>query len=344
MQNLKSVALDSRSLVYDSLEFNLKGRIPRQLWLLPWAEYHYPEQVRQIRKCFPDDIVIPSPAYGEKPHIEGNPHRSGTYLDEWGCEFVNIQDGIIGEVKYPLLKRWEDVKDLRVPLERLTLDIESVNKFCQSNRDKFILSDTVARPFERLQFLRTSINLYYDIFEQPDGLKELIRKVHAFYIQEMEVWTRTEVDGLAIMDDWGSQKALLISPSVWREMFKPLYKEYVEIAHAKGKKLFMHSDGNILDIVPDLIEIGVDALNSQVFCIGLKNLKSFSGKITFWGEIDRQHLLVNGTKEDIQWAVKELKELLFSRGGVIAQCEFGPGAKPENVFTVFETWDCLSSM
>ena len=67
----------------------------------------------------------------------------------------------------------------------------------------------------------------------------------------------------------------------------------------------------------------------------------FRGKISFWGEIDRQHLLPKGTKEDIKKAVNRVHDNLYSNGGVIAQCEFGPAAKPENVFTVFETWNSI---
>ena len=101
----------------------------------------------------------------------------------------------------------------------------------------------------------------------------------------------------------------------------------------------MHSDGNTLDIYPRMIELGLDAFNTQIFCIGLEQLEKYKGKITFWGEIDRQHLLPDGSTEDIENAVKAVYERLWSDGGCIAQCEFGPGAKPDNVYTVFRTWD-----
>ena len=98
------------------------------------------------------------------------------------------------------------------------------------------------------------------------------------------------------MDDWGSQKSLLINPKQWRKIFKPLYKEYIDLAHQAGKKIFMHSDGYIFDIYGDLIELGLDAINSQLFIMDIEEIgKHFGGQITFWGEIDRQHLLPHGT-------------------------------------------------
>ena len=103
----------------------------------------------------------------------------------------------------------------------------------------------------------------------------------------------------------------------------------------------MHSDGYTLDIYPRMIELGLDAFNTQIFCMGLDKLEQFKGKITFWGEIDRQHLLPEGTTQDIEKAVKEVYSRLWCDGGCIAQCEFGAGAKPENVYAVYQTWASL---
>ena len=143
------------------------------------------------------------------------------------------------------------------------------------------------------------------------------------------------------MDDWGAQRSLLIPPEMWKQYFLPLYRDYIDIAHRHGKKAFMHSDGYILDILPDLIDAGLDAVNSQLFCMGLEQLRPFRGKITFWGEIDRQNLLPRGTVDEVRAAVRQVYDTLWNQGGCIAQLEFGPGAKPENVEAVYETWNTL---
>jgi hypothetical protein len=104
----------------------------------------------------------------------------------------------------------------------------------------------------------------------------------------------------------------------------------------------MHSDGNISAIYPHLVELGLDAINSQVFCIGLEKLAPFRGRITFWGEPDRQHLLPHGTRTEVGAAVRQMHEMLWADGGgCIAQCELSVGANPENVRQVFETWNRL---
>ena len=104
----------------------------------------------------------------------------------------------------------------------------------------------------------------------------------------------------------------------------------------------MHSDGMNLAIHPHLVELGLDAINSQIFCIGLDRLAPFRGKISFWGEIDRQQMLPHGTPADIDAAVRRVRDTLWAGGGCIAQCEFGPGAKPENVRQVFQSWEDIA--
>ncbi|MBI4979156.1 MAG: methyltransferase [Spirochaetes bacterium] len=329
--------MNARELVYKTLEFDRPERVPRQLWASPWASLNYPEELKRINADFPADIGGPKVIYAAPPKRIGQQYRIGTYVDEWGCMFENIQDGVHGEVKEPLIKTWDDAANVRVPVELLSFDKAAVNESCRQS-ENFIIAGCNPRPFERIQFMRSSENIYMDFYEHPSELKALIKLVHDFNMKELDAWTDTAVDAISFMDDWGAQRALLIAPGMWREFFLPLYKDYISLAHAKGKKAFMHSDGYIIDIIPDLIDAGLDALNSQLFCMGLENLSPFKGRITFWGEIDRQHILPEGPVEVVKKAVRDVKHHLYANGGVIAQCEFGPGAKPEHVYAVFEEW------
>jgi uroporphyrinogen decarboxylase len=333
------MSLTSRELVVSALELQSPPRIPRQLWLLPWAERAYPRELAAIQEKYPDDILRCPPLLTRPLKTAGDEYAPGLYVDEWGCRFESRQGGVIGEVKEPLLKHWKNLDIIRPPMERLSVDAAKVDDFCRTN-DAFVTSHPLVRPFELLQFIRGPENLYVDLAERPDELFLLLERIQAFFKQELELWASTEVDALFFADDWGSQKSLLISPALWREVFKPLYREYVEIAHRNGKYAFMHSDGHIMDIFPDLIEIGVDAVNSQIFCMDVGELgRRFAGRITFWGEVDRQHLLPYGTPAAVAAAVRTAQKALFRSGGVIAQCEFGIGARPENVAAVFETWN-----
>lgn len=329
----------SRELVYQTLNFEKPARAPRDLWVLPLATWNYPDAYRELLERYPSDLDSPGGCEREQPRTRGDQYAIGEFVDEWGCAFTNIQAGVIGEVKDAIIKDWNsDVGKVHVPREWLTVDVEKVNRACSST-GKFMLMSACPRPFEQLQFLRGTVDLYMDLMDPPPAMRAFMRDMHHFYTELLIAWAKTDVDGLKFMDDWGSQRILLIKPDLWREYFKPMYAEYAQIARAYGKKLFMHSDGHILAIYPDLVEIGIDAVNSQIFCMGAANLRQFAGKITFWGEIDRQYLLSSGTPADIDVAVRDVHHNLWHDGGCFAQCEFGAGAKPENVKQVFASWD-----
>jgi uroporphyrinogen decarboxylase len=334
--------MKSRRLVQKTLAFDKPERIPRHKGILPWAEENYPEFVRRLHEVFPDDVV-PAPAlYSEPLGAQGDRYKKGPYIDEWGCRFSNPMDGVIGIVQTPLVADLQDLDVLVPPDATLNLDREAVNAFCRET-DQFVLMGSFVRPFERFQFIRTMENAFIDLVEKPPELFDLLGRIHQHYLKEVEVWATTEVDAISLMDDWGTQQGLIASPEVFRQIFLPMYREYAEVAQHHGKYLFMHSDGYITDIIPDLIDVGVDALNAQIFCMGVKELgERYGGKVTFWGEIDRQNLLPHGSREDIQQAVHEVWLHMYHDGGVIGQCEFGLEANPENIFTVYETWDVLS--
>ena len=85
------MASTGRELVWQTLRFEDPSRIPRQLWYLPWAEVHYPRQLERILEQYPPDILT-APGFHQQPiPSTGCPTEIGTYIDEFGCEFINIQ-------------------------------------------------------------------------------------------------------------------------------------------------------------------------------------------------------------------------------------------------------------
>ena len=340
MQAKHSCIMTSRELVNATFEFRNNGRVPRQMYASPWALIYHEADVEKIRCEFPNDIISSPAFYKTPPVTKGEVTEPGEFFDEWGCTFINYQRGITGEVKNPPITgdEWENMGTFRLPWEIHSIDKEKINEFC-AGTDKYVSSGYNIHPFEQLQFLRGTEQLYIDLMLKPKKFMETLEEIHDFYCKLVTKWAETDVDGISLMDDWGSQRSLLINPTIWVEIFKPMYKDYISIAHKHGKKVKMHSDGYILDIIPHLIDVGLEAVNAQIFCMGMDKLKQFRGDITFWGEIDRQDLLPNGSTEDIKKAVLSVREKLWKSGGCIAHCEFGPSAKPENVYQVFKTWE-----
>ena len=337
--------MTGRERVHRCLEFDRPDRVPRDVWLLPIARMNNGDAaMAAFAERWPVDFARPeivNPAV--RALQQGDAYAVGQHRDEWGCTFENALAGVIGQVKQPILDDWSKLADVRPPVEVLEVDVEAVNRVCAAT-EKFVIADCYPRPFERMQFLRGTEELFIDLAVDAPEVRDLLDLVHDLNCRELEAWARTRVDGLMFMDDWGSQQSLLIAPKLWRRMFKPLYADYVRIAHEAGKKIFMHSDGCILDIYEDLIEIGVDAVNSQLFCMDIEQIgRRFAGRITFWGEIDRQHVMPSDSPEDAREAVRRVVDCLYRpEGGVIAQFELGADSKLANADAVFQTWQDLT--
>jgi uroporphyrinogen decarboxylase len=329
-----------RERVVSALAFSRPDRAPRHLWYLPGVELHRSEELARLRARYPEDIAGPGVSYAVGARASGTPNRKGGYTDEWGCLWEVLEDGVVGEIKHPILADWADFDSLVPPREILAANWGAAET-TRASSDRFILAGTTVRPFERMQFLRGTENLYMDMAWGDQRFLRLRGLVHEFFLEELSHWAKADVDGISFMDDWGSGRALLVSPAMWREYYKPLYRQYVEIIAGAGKFAFFHSDGNIESIVPDLVEIGVKALNSQLFCMDIEALaRRHRGTISFWGEIDRQRILPFGTPDEVRGAVRRVRAALDDgSGGVFAQCEWGLRDPYQNVAAVFEAWD-----
>ena len=330
-----------RERVTRALKFEHPDRAPRDLWSLPGISMFRGQELREVLDKFPTDFAAPRYRYGKGRRRRGQEALVGEHVDAWGCLWHVAEPGVIGEVKGPPLAEWSALEGYELPWELLEeADLSEANRSC-AETDRFVRVGTEARPFERMQFLRGTEDLFIDLGYGTGEVYRLRGMLHEFFVREMEMWAKTDVDGVSFMDDWGSQGALLISPDLWRSFYKPLYKDYCDILHSAGKFVFFHSDGNIEAIYPDLIEMGVDAVNSQLFCMDIEGLaQRYRGKITFWGEIDRQNVLPFGTPDDVRAAVRRVRKALDDgRGGVIAQCEWGINNPRENIEAVFDEWN-----
>lgn len=316
-------------------------RIPRTYTPVPGFFTNHPGAYEQLLERFPPDTA--DSGYEPPPGAtQGDPYAVGTYVDEWGCVFENVHAGVIGQVREPRLKSWRGLADLRPPLHLID-NLDAVQRAC-SVTDGFTLSAWPVQPFERMQFLRGTAALFKDLITQPAELWRLRDLVHEFYLAWIDAWCATPVDAIFLADDWGTQVQMLIRPQLWRDFFKPLYAEYIGRAHAAGKFVYMHSDGQITAILDDLIEIGLDALNGQVTCMDYEELHAaYRGRLTFWGQMDRQHMLCFGTPAEAAQAARDFYHYLADEHGsrVVAQMHLEPDARPENAAAVLATFEQL---
>ena len=287
------------------------------------------------------DIIGLEPVSGYNDEKLQQMSKRGHYNDDWGSVWFVGEPGVMGEVIRPVLDDWNKMRKFIPPFHLIeNRNLSYVNKCCEKS-SAFNLSGIAGRPFERLQFLRGSQNLYLDIAYDCSEFYKLLEMVHEYNLKDIEFWCKSEVDGVFFMDDWGSNDSLLIDPKIWREVFKPLYREYCDAIHHANKFAFFHTDGFTEPIYNDFIDVGIDAINSQLFVMNIEELgRKYKGKITFWGELDRQKILPFGSQEDVYNAVKRVRMALDDvNGGLISHCTWSRYDPIENIKAFYRSWN-----
>jgi len=328
--------MNSKERVMRTLNFESPDRIPIDLWYLPATRIKYGEQFDHLLKKYPIDFAAPD--YRD-PTLSERHFLKGSYTDIWGVGWENLQNGIHPEAKHWPVADYTTLSRYKPPFETINNGWENVSSSIKEKNDRFLIAQ-VGNPFERMQFLRGTENLFMDLYELNDDVYRLRDMIFEYYIRKVKKWVEYGIDAIAVFDDWGSQTSLLISPETWRKFFRPAYKEIIDIGIQHNKFIFFHSDGYILPLYDDFINLGVNAINSQLWCMGVENIaEKYAGKITFWGEISRQDTLPFGKPVDIQKAAQHMKQHLWQNGGMIGQGEAGHDVSLENIEALLTCWN-----
>jgi len=193
-------------------------------------------------------------------------------------------------------------------------------KYIKENYDVYILVPIWGSHWEKAYFARSIENFLYDMAASPEWAQELLDMIIRKNLVMLEnILPCKEIDGVLLGSDWGTQQDLIMSPEMFRRMIKEGERQEYELLRKYGKDVFVHSCGNILRIMDDLVELGVQGLNPvQPECMDLKYLKEHYGKdITFYGGISTQRTLPYGTPEEVAQETREVVSLMRQGGGYI---------------------------
>lgn len=175
--------------------------------------------------------------------------------------------------------------------------------------------------FERSWNLRGFETLLMDVIDHPDFFEEMLERLMHLYLAFIDETCQLPVDGILFGDDWGDQRGVIIGPKRWRKYIKPRWSRLYERVHQHGKIVMHHSCGSVAEILPDIIEIGVDVLESvQPEAAGMNPYalkKQWGDKITFWGCLGSQSTIPFGTPDTIRSEVRRLKTEMGQDGGFI---------------------------
>ena len=242
---------------------------------------------------------------------------------EWGFIWKK-RDETMGQPEEELIKSWDNLERLSFPDAYRADRFAGVHEAMEMYGRRYYLASLVLTGFTIMTFLRGFSNLLGDLYIHRQEVENLAGLVFGFEENIIRQLKDYGFDGVAFYDDWGTQDNLIISPSMWRDFFKPRYKRQFDLAHLNQLDVYFHSCGYIYEIIPDLIEIGVDMLNlSQPNIFNIEQIgREFGGKVCFVCPVSYQTTSISGTEDEIFQEVKTLVDNLGCYdGGLIGYVE-----------------------
>ncbi|HOV21946.1 MAG TPA: uroporphyrinogen decarboxylase family protein [bacterium] len=311
-----------------------KGIIPARVSIIATIWDSDPEFFENLKKEYPDvSLNVSRNLEREKENFK---------KDQWGCIWHFPGNYLDGQVIEHPLSSWDLFKNFTPPNPAEHRDwILTKKEIEEVKKEGGFSSVGVEHGFFylRLTYLRGFNNLMIDIGSKEPKLKELIKILTEYWKDVVKRLVELKPDMISFGDDLGHQNTLPINPQTWRELIKPSYKEIFSICREKGIEVYLHSDGYIVDIIPDLIDVGVTILNPQDLVNGLDYLEKIAkGKVTIDLDIDRQKITVFGKPKNIENHIKNCVEKLGSKnGGLLLLYGAYPGTPKENIAAVIKS-------
>lgn len=222
--------------------------------------------------------------------------------------------------------------------------IDAMERQCELWRDYPILGAS-SEPFYLYCRLRGMEQALEDLAAKPAIAEAILDRIFDFdyrLIERVLRQLRGKIDLIYVAEDLGTQNGLLIGPNHFRRFLRGRMTRLIEMIHSHGAKVFHHDDGAIRQLLPELIEAGIDLLNPiQWRCRGMEReglARDFGGAVVFHGGVDNQQTLPFGTAADVRREVHEnIRAFHSSRGYIVAPCHnIQPNTPTENIVALYE--------
>lgn len=232
---------------------------------------------------------------------EKNTRREDEWGIVWGFGETLSAGGI--PVRFPL-RSIEDIKGYQLPEPRGPGRFDRILSAIGEYGGKYCYVTWIGLLFERLHFLLGFEETLVELATNEKVVENALDRIVEFDLALVDGLAEAadgKVHAFASTDDWGGQKNLFIQPALWRKVFKPRYARIAEQVHRRGLDFWLHSDGKIEEIIPDLIEIGVDVFNLNTSrLLGISEFgRRFAGRSCFCTYIDPQDTAIYGSRNDI---------------------------------------------
>ena len=265
---------------------------------------------------------------------QGEELGGGCFRDNWGIVFKRNPHGLGFPMEGPI-QSLSDLKSYKPPKVDPDVDLMMLNMMKSRFEGKraviFSSSDVFVTSWELRGGLERLLIDYMDNAELAHGVARLTTD----YYKEIAVEAvRMGADAVIFGGDLAFNTNTLMSPAQFDEFIAPYLKELVDVVHQEGGKAIKHTDGNVLPIFDELIELGFDGIHPiQPQCMDIKEVKEqFGDRVCLLGNIDCIDLLPSGTEEEVEEAVRQTIRDAAPGGGYIicSSNTVHPGCKPEN--------------
>lgn len=265
--------MHSREIVCRAIEFREPPRIP-------FSFFHNPTAT-DIFTLFSLSDTVPKPA-----------NHGDTYVDEWGITWEVTGRAWDHATKFPLADL-ANLEDFRFP------DKANPGRFKPGyalydqarNAEKYVVAADPVMMFEQTRSLMGFEEQMIAPYTQPREFKQLLEKLADMTIECIKQYAQIgDIDAFMTWEDWGLQTGLQMDMLTFREFYRPQYQRIIDTAHDAGMHYIWHNCGNVEDMLPDKVEMGVDVVQfDQPRLSGHQRLMELlGGKICMWNTVDIQ--------------------------------------------------------
>lgn len=331
-----------------AIRFQSPQWTPCRVSLLPATWMQHRHALEEIVLAHP--LIFPGYEKGQRDFdaFENPLYEPGRRTDCWGTTWENIQSGMDSHpVEFPL-QNWNALDHYSAPRPGEDdlfgpYDWEKIRRQVQQAKEKGEFAVGIfphGFMYMRLFYLRGFENLMIDLALQEPRLGRLIEIVETYNIAATRRFLELGADLMVFADDLGLQRSLPMLPEMWRRVLKPSFQRLFSLCREAGALVFLHTDGHILEIIPDLIDAGVDLLNPQYRSNGLAGLvETARGKVAIELDLDRQ-LFPFATPSQIEDHILEAHQALYlPEGGLLLSAECAPDVPLENIDAICTTME-----
>lgn len=218
----------------------------------------------------------------------------------------------------PALEDWKELDKLVMPDPQIERVYDDIKSKLQRFPDTAIFVN-IFGPLCVMHGIRLLDNVYYDIYDYPEELHRLIKKIMDIQTEVIRNVVKLPIAAVYFQDDVATSSGLLLSRPMIDEFVFNYFEEGIEIARKAAKPVVMHSDGDVTDVLDRMAEIGINAVNPlQNYVNDFDAFKSkYSGKLAVYGGLDNTKIIPDGTAEEVKRHVEEVFDTLGRDGGLI---------------------------